>query len=351
MHELHPVDNKVVSIAKARLANRKAVSQTFRSEDDQYQVPVFRSLVKQLKDFCQTQHGVALLLGPKGSGKTKLLKLFQGCHTNCHFVDHSNGRVNQLISLNGATEIHSFEQVIAQFKNPEEGVVLLIDNADLLSLEQFKAVMVALTTHVEPALKIILAGEEILARRVMKHIEKESQNIPYTAIPLMPLSFQEMKEYVKQTFKHSKKDRKILSSKNLERIYELSQGYPGRVNNVATQLLAEITGKSVKPTLRRPRLWYIDVFILASIIMLLCGIGLQVIQQLHLLPKRTGHSVAASVSRADLARFILPPPSNGAVPVEELASPSYIPSIEGLPEELPEANGVVDLPTPPLLTP
>lgn len=350
MQELYPIENKVINLSRARLSSKKPISQALKMGDTCFQAPLFQNLTNQLNDFCQTQHSFALVLGPEGSGKTKLLKYFQSSRPHCHLLNHSNGRLTPVSNSDKdsiATTQSTFQQIVNQFSDLHEEVVLLIDDADLLTLDQFQTIMDALNNESNPALKIVLAGEERLSHRVIKLFEHDFTSISYTAIPLTPLSFQEMKDYLKQTYGSSKNDKKILSAKNLEKIYKLSKGYPGRVNNVAAQLLAEMTGRTVKPHLKKKKLWYVDMFILSSIILLLGGITLQVIKQAN--GFRNEAVQAKVIHGSNKAVLILPPPVENAVPIDNLASPSYIASIEGLPEERPQDD--LTLPEPSIFSP
>lgn len=344
MQELYPVENKVINLPQARAGAKKPAGQSFKLEGENFHVPVFENLIKQLNDFCQTQHRIALLLGPKGSGKTKLLKLFQACHANCHILNHSNGK---LFHPNTGKEKdenldYAFEQIVLQFDQASQGVLLLIDNADLLSVEQFNLIIRFCATGNNPNVKIILAGDENLSRRVMKLFETDFPAVPYTAIPIAPLSFPEMKHFLKQAFYSSKEGRKLLGKKNLEKIYQLSKGYPGRVNNVAAQLLSELSGRSVRPSLKKKKIWYVDLFILLSIVVLLLSITLQVAEQAKLF-KHDQASIKSPPVAKD--KFILPPPANNAIAIDDLAAPSYIASIEDSPEEMIQVPAV-DLPEP-----
>lgn len=351
MQELCPVENKVITLPKVKPNKKKPAKQTFVSDAQEYQVPFFQNLLTQLSEFCHGQHSVALLLGPKGSGKSKILDLFKTANPNCHFFHHSQGRLTGVdtLALDEQLDCSAVLASIAeQFEASDEQIVVLVDNADLLSLEEFKSIMSYFASCNNPAFKIILAGEDSLSRRLIKLFEKDFTRIPYMAIPISPLTFAEMKGYLRQIYGHSQKEKKILSNKHLERIFQLSMGYPGRVNRVAKQLLSELTGKSTKPVLKRKqKIWYVDLFLIISILVLLFSVALQIFQQANVLRTNSTPTVLKS-SVLIKHQIMLPPPSNDAVPIDQLATPSYIASIEDSPEEHLVTQGLVlNLPEPP----
>ncbi len=358
MQELYPVESKVIALPKAKRGSKKPASQSTRVEDHSSKVPYFQNIINQLQEFCQSQHNVALLLGPKGSGKTDILNLFLSCQPNAVFLHHNQGKLLSCQDLEGThgQERKDFDSTIdyitaMQLAAGKNELIYLIDDADFLSLKEFKTVMNHFAVANAGRIKIILAGEENLSRRVIKLFEKDLARIPYTAIPITPFSYQEMKDYLKKIFGKCQKEKKILISKNLEKIYQLSKGYPGRVNRVANQLLAELTGKAIRPLLRKKKLWYIDLFIAASTVLLLLGISLQIYQQAFL--TRDVQPVRITNKPISFTKQVaLPPPSSAVLPIDQLAFPSYIASIEDATEEkLPTNQYVVNLPEPSVKTP
>lgn len=357
MQELYPVESKVIALPKAKLGSKKPASQSTRLEDHSSKAPYFQNLINQLQEFSLSQHNVALLLGPKGSGKTEILNLFLSCQQNAIFLHHSQGKliVSQELEIAQTKDRKDDDDSTLDFitamhlASGKSELIYLIDDADFLSLEEFKMVMKHFATPNTARIKIILAGEENLSRRVIKLFEKDLSRIPYTAIPITPFSYQEMKDYLKQTLGKNHKEKKLLITKNLERIYQLSKGYPGRVNRVANQLLAELSGKAIRPSLRKKKLWYVDLFIVASTVLLLLGISLQIYQQAYL----TREALPLTQKPMPFATLVaLPPPSSAVLPIDQLAFPSYIASIEDAAEEkLPVNHLVVNLPEPSVKTP
>lgn len=321
---------KVINLPTAKLRSKKSSHSNKKSEDGQFQSPLFQNLLPEIQEFCASDLTLAVLTGPKSSGKTTVLDLLQSYQSNCH----------ALLPKSDANP--AIYQQIAQLAESNEEKILLIDNADLIPLEEFESLLNSLSSHKDIACKIILAGDDFLLSRLQKLIDKNCSMMKYATLTIAPFSIEEMKDYLSYEFRHSDKKKKLLSPKNLERIYNLSKGYPGRVNRVAAQLESEFSGTSAVPSLKRKKRWHIDLFILLSIVILLTSITLQIIQQASQEKAR----VVPLAKHQPHKAIPHPVAKVTQIPAQQLTS--YIASIENLPEEHLTVNEVapVDLPEP-----
>jgi type II secretory pathway predicted ATPase ExeA len=307
-------------------------------------------LVEELQEFAVGHAPIALLIGAVSSGKTSLLKNLatrikrkQSCQL-----------VQGLVTLNLAAILHNFSaednSIMGQPLSNEllhswmlklpKNCLLIIDDADFLSMHTLELLISASSQQIGTRFRLLLAGKNTLQKRVNKVcLSMHKGYVP--TYQLGPLSKQETFDYLTQLYKGSLRlKKKILSSKNSEKIFSLSGGYIGRISRVANNL-SNGSAKSVFKKKKRRSLF--DMILGVAIVSLLSLIGSRV----FILANANTQYTQLDRQHAKMFRPAVMR-SSKEVATEDNTS-SFIASIENTPEELIPLNepAGLELPMPP----
>lgn len=208
-----------------------------------------------------TQYGNELMLvtGPEGSGKTTLLRQFQ-LHAldtwKIARVETKNGiderkLVQQLfhqmgLEFHGASHAELLEHLEHHFDSLQHSArqaVMLIDDAEQLPVTALKRVLelASLTskTH-KPLLRIILFGTRKLEEHFSDPLLGSFSNIVRHNIELPAFDSEHTAHYIFHRLSAAHcNDNKPFSESTLNRIHKQSQGWPGKINQLAHNRLIE----------------------------------------------------------------------------------------------------------------
>ncbi|MBA2653991.1 MAG: ATP-binding protein [Gammaproteobacteria bacterium] len=290
-------------------------------------LPRTKTLLAKLNDFRRGDQATAIITGPIGSGKSTLIKSFQLENQAICYLIQAGSKINifsllaeRLLNLDSSAPLaNDFDSLLHIMRNVYQEFVLIIDDAEALSLENFNTMVLAFNRQSVAKLKLIIVGETILNKRIDTLLERNNIASSCALLSLEPLSFKEMKHYLKQSLlQTSPKKIKPLSKKTLKNIFQLSEGYPGRINRIALHFTSK-GSLHQRPLIKKRR----------SVVDVMLGIG--IICLLAILTFKISTLVMSGEGLNTIANLAGIQNSKAAVNGENL--PSYIASIENLPEE------------------
>jgi len=204
---------------------------------------------------CQV-NGVALLQGPKGSGKTTIVKEQLGWSSRdaaVALIDGTrltprqllNGMLSQFdvrtVSQNDEQLLQMLNRFLTEQTRTAKAPVLIIDNADRATSSALRLLnwLAALDVRGNYALRIVLTGKEQLSALVgQKSMRSLSRRHP-AAYSLNPLTPQETMIYLRTRLiaAGGERSEKVFPINVCEKLRELSRGWPGSLNERAMEVL------------------------------------------------------------------------------------------------------------------
>ncbi|MBB3102910.1 AAA family ATPase [Azomonas macrocytogenes] len=215
-------------------------------------VPGFKFYPAQRKPILGQLHHLArysqlllLVVGPRGSGKTLLRQALvassnkQAVQSIVITPDGREAAVLKQVALALGCDGHAVGDVMAQIGqatlNGQE-IYLLVDDADRLGREDIDSLLHLAIGGVEGRAHVFLFGEPSLVSRVNAQVDdKESFHV----IELQRYSKEETRGYLALRLEGAGSDLDCLSDEQIERIHELSGGWPGEINRVAREILLD----------------------------------------------------------------------------------------------------------------
>lgn len=213
--------------------------------------------LKQLQDiFCQRHEKFVVITGANGSGKSTLLAKFASSLDKEVYVNTIEGNselnLRELIhSLQDNFDIklckdeiitlEQIDQIVYQALHVQHIYLLVIDDAHKMPVETLEAILrIANNRKDSIRLSIILSGDVYLKKRIACIQERLGRSQSFFCLELMPLTLTESNEYVRFWLKKANvDDRSAFSQVMLQRVYNLSGGFPGRINRIAQQILRD----------------------------------------------------------------------------------------------------------------
>jgi len=208
-----------------------------------------------------TQFGneIMLVTGPAGSGKTTLLQQFQlkALDTwSVARVEAASGiderqLLQQLyrqmgMEFQGATHAELLEHMQRHFDTLQRSgrlAVMLIDDAEQLTITALKKVLeLAAITSADnkPLLRVILFGSGELAAKMDDPQLGHLANLAQRRLDLPPFEQQDTEHYILHRLSASRfAATEPFTVGAMHKIHKLSQGWPGRINQLAHQLLMD----------------------------------------------------------------------------------------------------------------
>jgi type II secretory pathway predicted ATPase ExeA len=204
---------------------------------------------------CQV-NGVALLQGPKGSGKTTIIKEQLGWSSRdaaVAFIDGTrltprqllNGMLSQFdvrtVSQDDDQLLQMLNKFLTEQTRKSQAPVLIIDNADRATSSALRLLnwLAALDVRGNYALRIVLTGKEQLSALVgQKSMRSLTRRHP-AAYTLNPLTPQETMIYLRTRLiaAGGERSEKVFPINVCEKLCELSRGWPGSLNERAMEVL------------------------------------------------------------------------------------------------------------------
>ncbi len=223
-----------------------------------YPTPNLQEHLNYLQQFCADEQPLLLIQGELGAGKTTLIAQFlsqlsdnitpyqikaRETITAAEFANQIALGFQLPIALDQPTLRERLDTELQALQLEQKKAILVIEDADLLPIESWVALThLALAQLGQPVnLYMILTSESRLENQIQQFALEQGQSFRVPTLQLMPLSFQETQNYVKHRLIKSGLSEKIPFTKEMMlRIYELSDGIPGRINRVAQQMLIEM---------------------------------------------------------------------------------------------------------------
>jgi type II secretory pathway predicted ATPase ExeA len=216
-------------------------------------------------------NGIAMLQGPMGSGKTTVVKAqldWSASDAQVAIVDGAKLTPRQLavrmleqfgvesIPRDDEQMLESINRFLTQQTRTARAPILIVDNADrarssTLSLLNWLA---ALEVGNRYALRIVLTGRErlwaLVSERSLRHLARRHP----TTYSLNPLTRPETIIYLRTRFVAAGGERSetVFPVDVCDRLYELSRGWPGRLNEYALGAMAR--GDELKGAKPVPRI-------------------------------------------------------------------------------------------------
>lgn len=207
------------------------------------------------------ENGIALLQGPRGSGKTTIVREQAAWWQRETPVAVFDGRksatrelVSAMLSQYGVEVIAQQDEqmlqalgnYLAQQSRSGRSPILIVDNADALGSSTLSLLnwLAALDTQGRWSLRIVLTGSEGLAelasKRSMRNVERRHPAV----FSMNPLSPREAVVYLRTrlVIAGGEKPESLFPVEVCERLHELSRGWPGRLNDFALESMARMEG-------------------------------------------------------------------------------------------------------------
>jgi type II secretory pathway predicted ATPase ExeA len=203
------------------------------------------------------ENGIALLQGPRGSGKSTILReqaawwqrdvpvaVFDGKKSVTREL--VSGMLAQygveVIPQQDEQMLQTLGNYLAQKTRSGLAPILVIDNADRLGSSTLSLLnwLAAQDAQGRWALRIVLAGTERLAELTSKHSMRNLERRHPSVFALNPMSRREAIVYLRTRFviAGGEKPEEIFSVKVCEHLHEQSRGWPGRLNDFALESMA-----------------------------------------------------------------------------------------------------------------
>lgn len=206
-----------------------------------------------LYNIVEIKGGLTLVTGEIGSGKTYLANaLIEDLgEKNVHSFLIKNPRVSstqllKIILQNLGSEkvprfklkvLNKLENRLIEFHEKGIPVVALIDEAQMLSLDALREIRLLLNmeTSEKKLLHLVLLGQPEFKNRIDRVPQlKQRVNVRFH---LEPLTREEAHKYIRHRLKIAGGDENIFTAESLNRLYEISEGLPRIINNIAQNAL------------------------------------------------------------------------------------------------------------------
>jgi general secretion pathway protein A len=211
---------------------------------------------RYLSSALEEANGLAMLQGPRGAGKTTIIKeLVPQLRRKCSIavfdgaISASKPHVSDVLSQFGFDDLaekddkllQTLSAYVTQQAASGQAPVLIIDNADRLEPSALSLLnwLAALDARGRWAIRFVLTGKERLADLVadysMRHFERRHPAV----FNMNPLSKREAVIYLRTKFivAGGENAEEVLSLDVCEDLHEMSRGWPGRLDELAFQTL------------------------------------------------------------------------------------------------------------------
>lgn len=236
------------------------------AEDDLYYAePTRKQRLDVLLHLTEYGNEVMVVIGPKGSGKTALLKQFQKNRQEdwkvaaIEVLEGFDERkfLQQLyrqmdLAFRGATFNELLDYIEKHFRQLQENSlvpVILIDNAEQLPVTAIKKILelASLTTNdKKPLIRVIMFGTENVKEKLKLPQLGHLVNLPMRSMDLPPLSEEQTVHYIlHRTLAAKFNGKDIFNEPTILKVYRESFGWPARINEVCQDVLIKsVPGKN-----------------------------------------------------------------------------------------------------------
>ncbi|MDJ0907380.1 MAG: FHA domain-containing protein [Woeseiaceae bacterium] len=230
-----------------------------------------QSALRFLVTALQQDNGVALLQGPRGSGKTTIVReqaswwqrdvpvaVFDGKKSATREL--VSGMLAQygvdVIPQEDEQMLQTLGNFLSQKAESGRAPILIIDNADRLGSSTLSLLnwLADLDVRGRWSLRIVLTGTERLAELASKHSMRNLERRHPAVFTMNPLSLREAVAYLRTRFVMAggEKPEELFPVDVCERLHELARGWPGRINDFALEAMVRM--EELQDTREMPRI-------------------------------------------------------------------------------------------------
>lgn len=247
--------------------------------------PQRKTVLAQLHHLARFGDRLLLVTGPQGSGKTLLRQVLVASSNK----DTTQCVVSTARDFPGETELVGYfcQAINARGRSADAlleraehlgqtGVqlYLIVDDAEMLEVTALQELAdLALSGGNESAVRVFLFADEGIAP-LLPRIDTDGVTEQWVhRIELEPYAPEETRDYLAQRLEAAGQDLELLDEDQLQLIHRRSQGWPGRINTVARQVMEEAMEA---PAARPPRraAGMLPVRSLVAVVLVAVGIAL-----------------------------------------------------------------------------
>lgn len=233
--------------------------------DEIFAIPQWKENLDLLQHLSANSNVLLVATGQMNSGKSTLLNEFITWHTEGTFYHRVEGyprfnleKLAEVLSSSFnlpsfAADVPATQKLPALFKKMQPGdlkYLLIIDDAEQLPSDTLQVLleMVGRQSVEKANFRVMLFGLPELIKRLNKIAEEITAKSLLHHIDIKPMSFKDTKRYIQHRFVNAGlTGSHPLDENELARIYKLSEGYPGRINQVAKQAMLDKTATKAVP--------------------------------------------------------------------------------------------------------
>lgn len=220
-----------------------------------YQFTSWQNHLSQFNDILAKQNPLSLLIGANGSGKSTLLSKFLSELPASFHVHRIEGdiklKLEDLVAVlkqvfkappsDDIVTLEQIDQLVYQFLSRQKNYFLIMDDAHKIPIETLEGLLRIANNAKESglSLQVLISGDVYLQRRLENLLAKLGRDKDIPVFEIHPLTLEESKDYLDFWVIKMDVDRQLFSEQMVQRIYNLSGGFPGRINRIAQQVLRD----------------------------------------------------------------------------------------------------------------
>ena len=250
-----------------------------RPQGFRFFTPGRKPVLAQLHHMAHFSDQVQVVIGPSGAGKTLLRQaMVASCNKDkVQCIVTSAREQADVVSLERLIcQALSVESVSALLERAEQlhatGMQLYLVVDDAHCLEQSAVQMLAeLSQTGKAAPRVFLFAEESIVDS-LERVEIPADRVWLQLIELPPFTLDETRAYLAQRLERAGQGIELLDDQQVARIHQLSDGWPGLINEVARQVMMEEVEGPVRPARSQRSL----VPVRSLVALVLVGVGVTI---------------------------------------------------------------------------
>lgn len=222
---------------------------------------------------------LVVVTGAPGAGKTALLEHFVQDQSEedlvCYFAALKTDTPEQVLqeiadqlemdNFGSGLSVNDLTGAIQTFSlaRLDEGCscIVVIDDAHLFEVAVLKQLYLLTLddSQARCSIRLLLCGEEQLLERLREVVPVQAAERTVFHQQISPLTFEETRQYLHVHFRENGGQNKPpFNDSEYQRIYDVSKGLPGRINEAAKQLMVEAVNRLVDsgPDRKPPRIFF-----------------------------------------------------------------------------------------------